>query len=304
MKILRAEHLGMCFGVRDALALAADEASRGPATVLGQLVHNEQVLSRLRAQGLKLETDLSAVTTHTVVITAHGTSERRLEEVRSTGRRVLDATCPLVQVAHRALAGLVQRGYHPVVIGQRDHVEVRGLTGDHPECDVILSEADLANLAPREKFGVISQTTQPVDRVRRLVAALRERFPGSEVAFRDTVCQPTKQRQSAAEALARRCDVVLVLGGAHSNNTRELVSTCSRFCDRVFHIQTVSDLHEDWLGEGDTVGLTAGTSTPDDLIRAVETRLHQLASRATEPMAFTTFAGNVPQPMAHSATVV
>lgn len=304
MKILRAEHLGMCFGVRDALALAADEAARGPATVLGQLVHNEQVLSRLRAQGLKLETDLAAVTTHTVVITAHGTSERRLEEVRATGRRVLDATCPLVQVAHRALADLVRRGYHPLVIGQRDHVEVRGLTGDFPECDVILTEAELATLAPRDKFGVISQTTQPVDRVRRLVAALRERFPASEVAFRDTVCQPTKQRQSAAEALARRCDVVLVLGGAHSNNTRELVATCSRHCARVFHIQTVSDLNEDWLADGDTVGLTAGTSTPDDLIRAVELRLQQIASRAMEPMAFTTFAGTVPQLVAHSASAV
>ena len=304
MKILRAEHLGMCFGVRDALALAADEAARGPATVLGQLVHNEQVLSRLRAQGLKLETDLAAVTTHTVVITAHGTSERRLEEVRATGRRVLDATCPLVQVAHRALADLVRRGYHPLVIGQRDHVEVRGLTGDFPECDVILTEAELATLAPRDKFGVISQTTQPVDRVRRLVAALRERFPASEVAFRDTVCQPTKQRQSAAEALARRCDVVLVLGGAHSNNTRELVATCSRYCARVFHIQTVSDLNEDWLADGDTVGLTAGTSTPDDLIRAVELRLQQIASRAMEPMAFTSFAGTVPQLVAHSASAV
>ena len=304
MKILRAEHLGMCFGVRDALALAADEAARGPATVLGQLVHNEQVLSRLRAQGLKLETDLAAVTTQTVVITAHGTSERRLEEVRATGRRVLDATCPLVQVAHRALADLVRRGYHPLVIGQRDHVEVRGLTGDFPECDVILTEAELATLAPRDKFGVISQTTQPVDRVRRLVAALRERFPASEVAFRDTVCQPTKQRQSAAEALARRCDVVLVLGGAHSNNTRELVATCSRHCARVFHIQTASDLNEDWLADGDTVGLTAGTSTPDDLIRAVELRLQQIASRAMEPMAFTSFAGTVPQLVAHSASAV
>ena len=294
MKILRAEHLGMCFGVRDALLLAEDEAAHGSATILGQLVHNDQVLARLRGRGLKLETDLAAVATDTVIITAHGISERRLAEVRATGRRVLDATCPLVQVAHRALADLVRRGYHPVVIGQRDHVEVRGLTGDHPDCDVVLTEADLDRLKPRDQFGVVSQTTQPVDRVRALVAALRQRFPGSEVVFRDTVCQPTKQRQSAAESLARECDVVVVLGGAHSNNTRELVATCSRFCGRVFHIQTVSDLNDAWFGEEDIVGLTAGTSTPDDLIRDVEARLQRLAGD-TDHRPDRTFASTVPQ---------
>lgn len=281
MKILRAEHLGMCFGVRDAVALAEAEATRGPTTILGPLVHNEHVLDRLRAQGLKLENDLAAVTTDTVLITAHGTSDQRRAQVQATGRRMLDATCPLVQVAHRALADLVRRGYHPVVIGQRNHVEVQGLTGDHPECDVILHPADLESLTPRARFGVVSQTTQPVDRVRTMVEALRKRFPQSEVKFRDTVCQPTKQRQSAAESLAQQCDVVLILGGAHSNNTRELVATCGRLCARVHHLQTVADLESAWFRPDDTVGLTAGTSTPDDVIQAVEDQLHRFAASAT-----------------------
>ncbi|MBL9174251.1 MAG: 4-hydroxy-3-methylbut-2-enyl diphosphate reductase [Verrucomicrobiales bacterium] len=286
MNLLRADHLGMCFGVRDALALAEAEAARGPATILGQLVHNEHVLARLRAQGLRLETDLAVVTTETVVVTAHGTSDRHREEIRASGRRMLDATCPLVHVAHRALGDLVRRGYHPVVIGQRDHVEVRGLTGDHPQCDVILHESDVDRMAPRDRFGVVSQTTQPLDRVRTLVDVLRRRFPQSEVVFRDTVCLPTKQRQSAAESLARRSDVVVVLGGAHSNNTRELVATCLRSCARVHHIQTAADLDPEWFRPTDTVGLTAGTSTPDDLIRSVEERLQAFARRsvASEPL--------------------
>ena len=108
--------------------------------------------------------------------------------------------------------------------------------------------------------------------------------------------KPTKQRQSAAESLARQCDVVVVLGGAHSNNTRELVATCSRFCSRVFHIQTASDLNDAWFGEGDTVGLTAGTSTPDDLIREVEARLQRLADN-TDHRLDLTFASAVPQPV-------
>ena len=296
MNIIRAEHLGMGFGVRDALALAETEAARGPATILGQLVHNEHVLARLRSRGLRLENDLSAVTTDTVVVTAHGTSDRRREEIRATGRRMLDATCPLVHVAHRALGDLVRRGYHPVVIGQRDHVEVRGLTGDHPEADVILSESDLDHLTPRDRFGVVSQTTQPVERVRGLVEALKRRFPGSEVAFRDTVCLPTKQRQSAAESLARRSDVVVVLGGAHSNNTRELVSTCLRYCPRVHHIQTADDLDPDWFGPDDTVGLTAGTSTPEDLIQAVESRLLDFSRRWPTAEALNLAPISVPAP--------
>jgi 4-hydroxy-3-methylbut-2-enyl diphosphate reductase len=128
-------------------------------------------------------------------------------------------------------------------------------------------------MKPRAKFGVISQTTQPIEKVRRLVQQLREHFPTAEVRFADTVCQPTKQRQTAAIELAQQSNVVLVIGGAHSNNTRELVRTCSEFCDRVHHIETEAELTADWFHPGDTVGITAGTSTPDKVIEAVENRL-------------------------------
>ena len=197
------------------------------------------------------------------MITAHGASERRMSETRGLGLNVLEATCPLVHVAHRSLAKLVREGFHPVIIGKRDHVEVRGMTEDLAEFDVVLGEEDVANLRERPRFGVISQTTQPIEKVRRLVQLIRERFPKSEVRFVDTVCQPTKQRQNAAVELAQKCDVVVVIGGAHSNNTHELVKTCSRFCPRVHHVQTADDLREEWFRADDTVGITAGTSTPD-----------------------------------------
>ncbi len=276
MTILRAEHLGMCFGVRDAIAFAQTEASRQPVTVLGELVHNETVLSDLRSRGIRLETDLGAVQTNTVIITAHGTSGRRLDEVAARGHRVLEATCPLVHFAHRSLKHLVAQGLHPVVIGQRGHVEVRGLTGDFPEADIVLDERDVAALEERPGFGVVSQTTQPIARVRELVACLRARFPDSQVVFRDTVCQPTKQRQQAAEDLAQRCDVVVVIGGANSNNTRQLVTTSSRFCARVHHVQNAGDLDAGWFLSDDVVGLTAGTSTPDSTIQAVESALRRM----------------------------
>ena len=137
---------------------------------------------------------------------------------------MLEATCPLVHLAHRAVARLVRDGFHPVIIGKRDHVEVRGLTEDLKAFDVVLREAGRAGpCAERPRFGVVAQTTQPIDRVRELVGLMRRRFPDSEVRFIDTVCQPTKQRQHAAIELAQQCDVVIVIGGAHSNNTHELV---------------------------------------------------------------------------------
>jgi len=282
MKIIRAEHLGMCFGVKDAITLALEAAKHRPLTILGDLVHNGTVLAELRAQGIRIEQRPAQVGTRTVMITAHGASERAMAEARGRGLNVIEATCPLVQVAHRSLAKLVREGCHPVIIGKRDHVEVRGLTGDLDEFDVVLEAEDVAALRERPRFGVVAQTTQPIDKVRQLVRLMHERFPQSEVRLVDTVCQPTKQRQHAAVELAQKCDVVVVIGGAHSNNTQELVKTCARFCARVHHVQTAADLREEWFGLADTVGITAGTSTPDSIIAQVEQALHDLAARGAE----------------------
>ena len=282
MKIIRAEHLGMCFGVKDAIALALETARREPLTILGDLVHNETVLEKLRAEGIRIEQKPAAIGTQTVMITAHGASERRKNETRGLGLNVLEATCPLVHVAHRSLAKLVREGFHPVIIGKRDHVEVRGMTEDLAEFDVVLGEEDVASLRERPRFGVISQTTQPIDWVRQLVRLIQERFPQSEVRFVDTVCQPTKQRQNAAVELAQKCGVVVVIGGAHSNNTHELVKTCLRFCKRIHHVQTAADLHDAWFHAEDIVGITAGTSTPDSVIAKVEEAIHALALSKAE----------------------
>jgi 4-hydroxy-3-methylbut-2-en-1-yl diphosphate reductase len=282
MKVIRAEHLGMCFGVKDAIALALKTAKREPLTILGDLVHNETVLAELRGRGISIEQSPGAVGTQTVMITAHGASEQKLGEARGRGLNVIEATCPLVHSAHRSLARLVRDGFHPVIIGKRDHVEVLGLTEDLQEFDIMLSEEDVANLRHRPQFGIISQTTQPIEKVRRLAQLIRERFPNSQVQFVDTVCQPTKQRQNAAMELARQCDVVVVIGGANSNNTRELVATCSHFCRRVHHVQTAWDLRREWFGEADTVGITAGTSTPDSIINEVEQQLKQMRKEEHE----------------------
>ncbi|MEP6662794.1 MAG: 4-hydroxy-3-methylbut-2-enyl diphosphate reductase, partial [Verrucomicrobiota bacterium] len=233
------------------------------------------------------ETRLAAVTTPTVMISAHGASDATKDRVRENGHTILEATCPLVHHAHRMLKKLVKDGFHPIVIGKRDHVEVRGLTEDFSECDVVLSGEDIVNLQSRPRFGVVSQTTQPIEKVRLLVEVLRQTFNQSEVRFIDTVCQPTKQRQTAAVELAHKCDVVLVIGGANSNNTKELVATCRQFCERVHHVRNPSDLRHDWFVDEETVGITAGTSTPDSEIAAVESwLLDSIQTSQQEPILY------------------
>jgi len=268
MRILRA--------ARDAIALALEHADAGPLTILGDLVHNPTVLTALDARGISIAQDVALVRTPTVMVTAHGTSGRALARTRALGLKVVEATCPLVHVAHRAVAAFVRDGYHVVIVGQRDHVEVRGLTGDLDQFDVVLEDADVLALDEHPRFGVAAQTTQAVDKVRRLVALIRERFPQSEVRFLDTVCKPTKDRQSAAIDIARQADVVIVVGGHSSNNTRELARTCGRYCARVHQVQTEADVRPEWFDGATVVGLTAGTSTPDDVIERVEARIEAL----------------------------
>lgn len=280
MRILRATHLGMCFGVRDAIALALARADAGPLTILGDLVHNPTVLGALEARGVAVAQDVADVETPTLMVTAHGASERTLARTRALGLTVVEATCPLVHVAHGAVAALARQGYHVVIVGQRDHVEVRGLTGDLDRFDVVLEDDDVLAMEEHPRLGVAAQTTQPVERVRRLVDLIRRRFPHSDVRFLDTVCRPTKERQSAAVEMARQSDVVIVVGGRSSNNTRELVQTCARHCARVHHVQTDADLRPEWLDAATVVGLTAGTSTPDDVIDRVEARIRDVEATA------------------------
>ncbi len=277
MRILRATHLGMCFGVRDAVALAVEHADAGPLTILGDLVHNPTVLDALEAKGIAVARDVADVRTPTVMVSAHGTSERTLAHTRALGLTVVEATCPLVRVAHRAVAALAREGYHVVIVGQRGHVEVRGLTGDLGQFDVVLEDRDVFALEEHPRFGVAAQTTQAVEKVRHLVDLIRRRFPRSEVRSIDTICKPTKDRQLAAVEMARQADVVIVVGGRSSNNTRELVKTCARYCARVYHVQTDADIRKEWFDDVKVVGLTAGTSTPDQVIDRVEAHVLDVA---------------------------
>ena len=180
MKVILAQHYGVCFGVRDAIKQAEDLARRGELTILGELVHNPIAKERLTALGAgESSLDARSAPTKKVMITAHGASDQARATWRERGHEVVDGTCPLVHQAHQALFELARAGFHPTVIGKRGHVEVRGLIGDLPEASVIESEDDLCSLPIMPSYGVVSQTTQPIDYVNGLVAALKRERPPS-----------------------------------------------------------------------------------------------------------------------------
>lgn len=283
-RILIAGHSGMCFGVRQAIEATETLLSSRPATILGELAHNPVVKSRMTGLGARegdLEGEVSA--TPDVVITAHGASDRDRLRWKQQGYRVLDTTCPLVHVAHRKLRALVNEGYFPVIVGKAGHVEVRGLLGDFPGAQVILNQKDIERLPPVKRLGIISQTTQPIEKVRALVHEVRLQRPEVEVVFHDTVCQPTKDRQQSLDELCKASELVLAIGGRGSNNTAALAGTARLHGCRAYHIEGPDNLCDEWFEGVQTVGLTAGTSTLDESVEAVTKRLREMAAMNLVP---------------------
>src|SRR6266480_3078378 len=274
MEIVLAEHFGMCFGVRDAIAQAEEFAEQAPLTILGELVHNPIVREELRARGVQEQSSVDAATRR-VMITAHGTSDKQRETLNKRGLEVADGTCPLVRYAHDQLKRLVRAGYFPVVIGLTDHVEVRGLVGDFADACVINEVADIRKLPPLRRYGIVSQTTQPIDRVRALVAEIARANPNAKIRFADTVCKPTKDRQLALKKLIEVAEVIVVVGGRQSNNTRQLVETCRAAGKRALHIERPEELQPEWFRGVRVVGLTGGTSTLPETVEAVRQRLEE-----------------------------
>jgi 4-hydroxy-3-methylbut-2-enyl diphosphate reductase len=284
MNVLLAEEMGMCFGVRDALAALGAIDRPGEVTIHGQLVHNEVVLARLGARGFRMtgEDERSGLpATETVLVTAHGISDHERARLESAGKRLVDTTCPLVKRVHETAQKLHDAGYHIVLVGRPNHVEVRGVVEDLSHCDVVETPAQ-ARAFPSHKLALICQTTVPP----RTVAAVRDAVaaanPDAELRFIDTTCLPTRQRQRSVEALLPRVQCVVIVGGSNSNNTRELAELC-RACGVPAHqVRNAADLRPDWFRGVGRVGLTAGTSTLDETIAEVRGWLLAFPEEAPE----------------------
>jgi (E)-4-hydroxy-3-methyl-but-2-enyl pyrophosphate reductase len=282
MKVLRADAMGLCFGVRDALAIVANRPEPSNTTIHGELVHNETVLVQLRARGFQMtrEGDRDSLpSTEEVLVTAHGISDRERRRLESAGKRLVDTTCPLVNRVHRAAQALQADGFHVLVIGRRSHAEVRGIVEDLAAYDVLESPGDAVELR-HPKLGLVCQTTTPPSLAQQILAAVRARNPSAQIRFADTICQPTRERQQALERLFYRVDAMIVVGGKNSNNTRQLVERCRAAKIPAWHIENAAELDPRALRGFQVVGLTAGTSTLDETIDAVYAALRRLPASA------------------------
>ena len=278
MNVLCAEPMGICTGVRRALAVAEQIDSPETVTIHGQLVHNQTVQARLESRGFRVsaERDRGRLPqTPDVLITAHGISDRRRRSLQAAGKRLIDTTCPLVRHVHRVAQELQAEGYHVLLIGRRGHVEVLGVVEDLSSYDIVSGPGDVSTY-PYDRLGIICQTTVPPRQAEQLQLAIRLRNLRAEVRFENTICQATRDRQKAVERLLPKVDVMVVVGGRNSNNTRELVGLCRRQGVPTYHVQSADEVNPDWFHGCKTAGLSAGTSTDEPDIQEVHEALSHL----------------------------
>ena len=271
MKVSLANALGTCFGVEDAINMAMTPEFGANLTIVGQLVHNPQINESLKKNGVSLVSnidDIDKIKTKKVMITAHGAAQKTKDQLEGAGFIVYDASCPLVMRVHKTIQSMVTKGYFPVVIGQQDHVEVKGIVGDLDNFLVISGENDIAKIetAKFRKLGIVSQTTLQVEKVEDLICKIRNKNYVDEVYFVNTICQPTRDRQVAVRDLAGQVDLMIVIGGYNSSNTKKLVQVCDEKNIEAHHIESFSQLEKSWFYKKTHVGITAGTSTPEHVI--------------------------------------
>ena len=265
MQVVRADKCGFCFGVRRALDLAVKQCTGGSNVFsLGPLIHNPQVIERLKQQGLQVIASIDEVTKGTVVIRSHGAPTAVIDELKSRGVTVVDATCPLVKRAQERARSLAREGYAVVIVGEEKHPEVQAILADVGSATVV-ETVPPASLKSARRIGVIAQTTQMPETFRRVVTQLLA-FDFEELRAFNTICSATMDRQQAALDLASRVEVVFVLGGRNSANTERMAQLCASTGVPTYHLETAAELTPAMTAGKRVAGVTAGASTPDWII--------------------------------------
>ncbi len=266
MKVLVADKHGFCRGVENAISMAEKTlAERDNVYSLGPIIHNAEVVEKLADAGLMSVHDLEHVQAGAVLIRSHGATIAQLEKIRDKGLDIIDATCVLVKRVQKITRKLYDSGYKVVIIGDKDHPEVEAIVGSAPDVAVVGIESDLDKLSKDRKLGIICQTTQSPGHFSKMVAAIIEKG-FSELKIINTLCKEAIKRQESAVQLCKKVDIMFVLGGRHSANTRKLAELCKKYNNQTFHLQNWKELDKNILSGKDIVGVTAGASTPDWVI--------------------------------------
>jgi len=282
MEIFIAKRAGFCFGVKRAIDISFDIAREIPKGVytLGPIIHNPQVIEKLKAEGIFPIENVSSLRgkeIRALIIRTHGIPNQLYDTISSQDFRLIDATCPFVKNAQRYAQLLKENGYQVVVLGDKSHPEVKGImsyAGD----DVVVVDENTQIPRLKTKVGVVVQTTQPVEALKKLLANIIEHV--KEVKVYNTICNSTALRLKETADMARKVDVMIVVGGKNSANTTQLTNLCKSLSVSTYHIETEGELKNEWFANAQKVGVTAGASTPDWIINKVEKRIIDIGGKS------------------------
>ena len=276
MKVIKAKTAGFCFGVKRAVDTVYEQVDtcNGPIYTYGPIIHNEEVVKDLENKGvvvLRTEEDLDNIFEGTVIIRSHGVEKRIYDKLETKGIRIVDATCPFVKKIHNIVQKESAAGKYILIIGNPDHPEVigiRGWAGEHAEVIQNADDIEKIDFSKKEKICVVSQTTFNYNKFKDLVEIIKKK--SYDIIVLNTICNATKERQTEAESIAESVDAMIVIGDKHSSNTQKLFEICHKACNNTYYIQTLGDLDLNQLGSVETVGITAGASTPNNIIEEVQ----------------------------------
>lgn len=277
MQVILAASAGFCFGVKRAVDKVYEEADKNkiPVYTFGPIIHNEEVVEDLEKKGVhavcNLE-ELKELPKGIMVIRSHGVSKEVYQSIQDAGFQIEDATCPFVLKIHRIVENYSKKGYRIVIIGNDSHPEVEGIKGwsDPERTTVLQTKEEAENLAfhTDEKVCIVSQTTFNYNKFQELVEIIQKK--GYDIIVLNTICNATEVRQKEAAEIASKVDAMIVVGGRHSSNTQKLFEICKKECENTYYIQTLDDLDLRLFQSIDNVGITAGASTPNNIIEEVQ----------------------------------
>ena len=269
MKVIVAQGCGFCPGVRNAIKIAQQTLAKRKKGVgvysLGEIIHNKDVVRQLAEAGLKIAKNVEQISSGTVIIRSHGAGEQQLKQIRKKGLKIVDATCILVKRVQKIAKMLHRQGYKVVIIGDKGHPEVQAVIGSAPDIAVFGDKTDINNLKKNQRLGVICQTTQSPEFFAKMIAQIAK-TSFSELKVINTLCKEAVKRQTCAVQLCRQVDIMFILGGLHSANTRKLAELCKKYNIKTFHLQNYKELDKSILFGNNVAGVTAGASTPQWVI--------------------------------------
>jgi len=269
MKIFVAKNAGYCFGVRDAVKLAYDTAEdNGDVYMLGHIVHNENVVEKLDEVGAKVVDSLDQVPDgKPILFRAHGTHTDTWEKAKNKDMNIIDATCPLVEEIHDEIKILEKEGRKIFIIGDHGHDEVVGIASQIENATIIATPDEARALRKTKKAGIVSQSTQTIENVQEIINILMTKV--FDLRFVNTICFPTKRNQEQLKELANECDLMIVIGSFTSANSKRLTQLAKERNKNSYQVTCAKDVQESWLSNVNSVGISAGASTPDNIINEV-----------------------------------